>query len=277
MESRRPKRRYRGAIPEFDGIKNLIYVLVDPRDGSFRYIGMSSQGMKRPRQHEYQATSGKKSHKCSWIRQLLSAGIEYETRLLEAVDREEDLPAAEMKWISCYRGMGAPLTNETDGGEGALGCVRSEEFKAKLSKANKGKKLSSEHRARIAESHRGKKMDGEVVERIAEKLRGRETWMKGRKHSIETRAKISATVQGRKLSPEHRAKLSEKLRGRQVSAETRRKIGEAHRGKIVSEKSKARMSEAAFRRYAKERSESVETLEESGQLRLPMIEEGEGE
>lgn len=59
----------------------------------------------------------------------------------------------------------------------------------------------------------------------------------GRKHTLETRKKISKALTGRKLSLEHCQKLSDAHRGeknpfwgRKHSLETRRKIGDALRG-----------------------------------------------
>jgi group I intron endonuclease len=55
--------------------------------------------------------------------------------------------------------------------------------------------------------------------------------MHARKASLETRAKMSAAARGKKLLPEHRAKIGLALRGHKVSAETRAKISQAKRGR----------------------------------------------
>jgi group I intron endonuclease len=60
-----------------------------------------------------------------------------------------------------------------------------------------------------------------------------------KKHSKETREKISKALKGResfhkgkKLSKEHKAKLSEAHKGNKLSKECRAKLSEAHKGKI---------------------------------------------
>lgn len=73
---------------------------------------------------------------------------------------------------------------------------------------------------------------------------GKPSFMKGKKLSPESRAKISAALKGKKLSPEHRAKVSAALRGKKHSPEhiatqkgkkhspeTRAKISDALKGK----------------------------------------------
>ena len=56
----------------------------------------------------------------------------------------------------------------------------------------------------------------------------------GRKHSLETRRKMSFAMKGVKHKPlteEHKRKISELFKGRKVSEEQKRKISEANKGK----------------------------------------------
>lgn len=48
------------------------------------------------------------------------------------------------------------LLNLTDGGEGACGCVRSEDHKRRVSEAHKGKPKSEEHRRKMSDAKKGK-------------------------------------------------------------------------------------------------------------------------
>jgi hypothetical protein len=78
--------------------------------------------------------------------------------------------------------------------------------------------------------------------------------MKGRKHSEETKKKISEAVLGEKnhnygkkgkpMSEETKKKLLEAKLGKKHSEETKQKISEANKGKKHSEESKRKMSEA---------------------------------
>lgn len=70
------------------------------------------------------------------------------------------------------------LANLTDGGEGVSGRVLSDETKAKIGAGNKGKVMPLEAREKLAE-YRGEKA----------------SWF-GRKHSYDTRAKMSSSAKG---------------------------------------------------------------------------------
>jgi len=236
--------------------KNIIYVLIDPRNGEFRYIGLSSKGMARPKKHtidvQYEDT-----HKAHWIRKLQKLGLKYKIGILETFEHSDQLPAAEIKWISCYRGMGAGLTNLTDGGDGLLNP--SEEVRAKISEA--AKNISPETRDKMREAAIGNQRN------------------LGNPHTLETRKKLSeankgenhpmygktAWNKGKKLSPEHRAKISEAGKGKIISPEARRKISEAqlgskscNYGKKLSQKTRRKMSESQKKRWAKRKAAAQE-------------------
>lgn len=69
---------------------------------------------------------------------------------------------------------------------------------------------------------------------------------KGRKFSVEFKAKISAVQKGKKLSLEHKKHISMGLKGKKQSVpwtvERRAKISEANRHRIVSEITRKKMS-----------------------------------
>ena len=161
----------------------------------------------------------------------------------EAFDHERFL-------IGCFRSMGHPLTNMTDGGEGIVGVVctpetrakisaaklawtaeqkerqlaalRSPEVRAKISAAGKGRKLSAEHIAKTMAKQTGRKMSQETKDRIAATKRGRTL-------SAVTRRKMSIARTGQKRTAEQRATMSAAQRGRVVSEETRAKIAAGHK------------------------------------------------
>jgi hypothetical protein len=66
--------------------------------------------------------------------------------------------------------------------------------------------------------------------------------MTGKKHSIETRRRISSTFIAN-LTPERRRKISEALKGHSVSIETRKKIAAANKGRKHSEETKRKISQ----------------------------------
>lgn len=66
--------------------------------------------------------------------------------------------------------------------------------------------------------------------------------MLGKKHSPETRAKMTAARRGKKHSAETKAKIAASHRGKKHSPETRAKMAASHRGKKHSPETKAKMS-----------------------------------
>ena len=68
--------------------------------------------------------------------------------------------------------------------------------------------------------------------------------MKNRKHSEETKKKISDKNKGRIFTEDAKVHLSNLYKGRKLSDETKRKMSEAAKGKTKSEETKKRMSEA---------------------------------
>lgn len=110
----------------------------------------------------------------------------------------EELIAAERELVDQACVDDSRCYNRSLGGNG--GCIPTDETRAKMSAALRGKKRSPEHCARIAAAKTGKK------------------------RSIETRAKMSAANIGKKLSPEHRAKMSAARTGKkQLSAHVARR------------------------------------------------------
>lgn len=92
--------------------------------------------------------------------------------------------------------------NCSDGGElTAKGCVRTDEFKQKISLFNKGKKLSEETKRKLSESHKGK------IPTVTQAV-------------IEGRKKTREKLQGRTFTAEHRKKISEAKKGKRTGEES---------------------------------------------------------
>jgi hypothetical protein len=71
--------------------------------------------------------------------------------------------------------------------------------------------------------------------------------MTGKKHSEETKKKMSLVQKGRKVSAETRAKISRIHKGKPKSDEQRKKMSAWQKGKPKSEQAKLRMKEAWVR------------------------------
>jgi hypothetical protein len=101
-----------------------VYGLVDPRDGSIRYVGrtglppetrlaghLSSLGS--------QNTGGSKK-KRAWLRELIEAGLKPGIRVLEDFAGELEAVDAEGRWIAKGLAEGWPLTNGHKSGRGTI-------------------------------------------------------------------------------------------------------------------------------------------------------------
>ena len=113
------------------------------------------------------------------------------------------------------------LLNKSDGGEGASGCIPSEETRRK----------------------RSAKMKGENNPLYGK--RGKDSPRYGKKHTQETKDKIRKSLQGNVISEETRIKISEKNK--------LNRLGEKNPfyGRKHSEETKQKMKEAAKRRKEK--------------------------
>lgn len=109
----------------------------------------------------------------------------------------------EQRALDVYR----PSYNTCPTAGNSSGVKHTEATRARMSAANKGKKLSPEHIAKISAGNKGKKI------------------------SAETKARQSAAAAGRVQSEETKKKLSELNSGKTMSAETKAKISAALLGK----------------------------------------------
>ena len=130
--------------------------------------------------------------------------------IMEHEDAQYLRDVMEPKFIREYNTMAniGKGYNLTEGGEGSIGWIPSEETKKKISKANTGKKRSEEVKNRLSELKKG------VV-----------PWMKGKSHSEEAKTKMSVAKKG-KPSPKKGKP------GKPHSEETKRKMSEAHSKRI---------------------------------------------
>lgn len=101
-------------------------------------------------------------HKANWLRQLLAVGLRPEVEVLETHETAEALVEAEKHFIAYFRSIGCRLTNQTDGGDGIAGCVRSDEFRRKLSRYHRGRPKTEEHRLHLSRSRGGRQIQDET-------------------------------------------------------------------------------------------------------------------
>ena len=102
---------------------------------------------------------------------------------------------------------------------GVAGRKASEETRAKMSAARKGKPLSEETKAKLSANHIGKNTGPQSPEHIAK----RAVSNTGNTRSVETKNKMSAASKGIPKSEEHKASLSAAHKGKPLSDETKAK------------------------------------------------------
>ena len=164
--------------------------------------------------------SGRNSHHKAIQAKLSRLGMCVEVRLVASGLTEDEAFCMEIERIASLQSSGADLANMTIGGEGPSGAKRPPMplvTREKLSKAHKGKKLSSAHVQKMAAAHRGMKRPPFSDEHKKKLSEGR----RGMKFSEEHKRNMSLSRAGIKLRPyppEHGKKISEAHRRRKEAA-----------------------------------------------------------
>jgi hypothetical protein len=101
------------AVPQYNHGPILIYVLVDPRDYSIRYVGKTNNPSRRLRQHcENPNYSNFRVH--NWLRMLIGRGLAPKMIIVGRAPPHE-WEQAERAWIAFLRERGR-IYNIHDGG-----------------------------------------------------------------------------------------------------------------------------------------------------------------
>ena len=145
---------------------------------SFRYVGKTAQAPQR-RFRQHLLKNKLKTAKDCW---LLRVGLDNATVRLTVLEvcNSASANSREIYWIARLKTDGHLLLNGTEGGDGGCkteetkaklstalkGRVQSPEFCAKISAANKGKRLSAEHKLKIAAALSGRKRPPETIEKL---------------------------------------------------------------------------------------------------------------
>lgn len=206
-----------------------IYGLVDPRDGLIRYVGKTTDSLRRRcNAHVNDVVRGRTyipRHR--WIAALLVAGLRPLIIELDCV-AEPSWVEAEQFWIGYLRFVGCDLLNATAGGDGISGFLHSDETRQKQSAAAKRRYSDpAEHVKTGLAVKRGQDTDeyrdgqrsrvaNYSVEHLAKFRDGANRWAR----SSEGRAAKSAMLVGRLFSDEHRSKISAAKRGQKRSPES---------------------------------------------------------
>jgi group I intron endonuclease len=186
---------------------------------------------------------------------------DYEVEILHENITYQECKLIEIDLIDKYgrKDLGTgTLCNLTDGGDGTVGWIVSDETRRKISEGKTGEK----------HYFYGKTHSDETLRKMSERKTGEKHPMFGKTHSDESRIKIGEAQKGRKHSEESRRKMSEgktgekhNMFGKTPSEETRRKMSEAQKGKKHSEESLKKMRESAKGRKLSE--ETIRKMRET--------------
>lgn len=151
------------------------------------YIGVSCKDDNR-----YKRAKEKDSRNPFW--KNIVAKTEYDVEIVLEGLTDEALYEKEVEFIKLYgrRDLGTgTLVNMSDGGEVHIRKKLTEQHKANLSKAGKGRKHSQETKLKISEGNKGKNMPEEAKEKIRQSKIGKkrspeaiESWKKSAKKTV---------------------------------------------------------------------------------------------
>jgi hypothetical protein len=197
---------------------------------------------------------------------VLACGSDIRIDLMETVDAGCPWPESEKDWIAVLRHLNPDCTNVSDGGYGMTGYKATEETRAKMSKALRGKKLSPERIEQMRIERTGTTHGPEARRKLSMFNKGKSVSQEtrellsriniGKKHSAETRAKLSAVQSGRTRKPhseETKKKIGDRHRGRKHTAAFCRQMSERRMGKKHSPEHRAAISAGNKKAYAEGR------------------------
>ena len=153
-----------------------VYVLFRETGVPF-YVGKGRGGRWLAHEFRYLEARTKKN---AIIRRMVNLRIDIpKVKVAEGLSNIEAMVIERALIAAIGRGDDGPLTNLTDGGEGASfkGHVYTEEEKAELSRKRKGqglgRKMTAEQCAKLSASHMGKKRSPEHIKNAANGRRGK--------------------------------------------------------------------------------------------------------
>ncbi|SRR6266581_2919205 len=123
----------------------------------------------------------------------------FEMFIIEYCDSLDELNEAEIFHIAYCKSIGMKLYNLLKGGNN---FERSEETKERMSKAQRGRKLSKAHRENIGKAGLGRKHSETTKAKMS-----KNSARKGKPRSKETKEKLRRSKLGKKLTKEHKAKI----------------------------------------------------------------------
>jgi group I intron endonuclease len=184
-----------------------LYRLTSPSGRT--YIGIAKNVHKRWQEHSYDARCGSN---CALHRAIRKYSFDKFKKEILVTSTFSYVKEMEVKAIAAYSTMAPAGYNMTEGGDGTVGYIFTDEDRIKIGLAQKGRKHSEESKRARSKKLKGLPLSDETkqklkdawVRRKLEKPMTDETKHKlslasrGKTHSVETKAKLSAI---RKANP----------------------------------------------------------------------------
>lgn len=152
-----------------------VYGLFDPDANELRYVGQTSRGITRLKEHYKDCEKksriyGKFNHVKNWCRKLKHEGKIFQVTYFEYTDNKENLDEMEIFYYEYFKSIGCKLINHCHPGR----KYKSEHGKLDVSTATKIAMAHPDVKKKLRDSHLGQK-----------------TWMKGKKHTRKSLELIS--------------------------------------------------------------------------------------
>ena len=150
----------------------IIYGLVDPRTALLRYVGRSSYGLARAKEHLKPTARGSIGKK-AWVDELRRNGLTPTVVILQVTSTAAELPVAERQWIAFLSGHRGQLLNATPGG-GSPTYTHSDVTRARIANAVARRFTDPSEREAASRRMRGvmiETSDGRVFHSIKEAAR----------------------------------------------------------------------------------------------------------
>jgi group I intron endonuclease len=192
----------------------LVYLITNKINGR-QYVGQTSKTLES---RWYDHINVRNRPSCSYLHNaiLKHTPEQFNIETLVIVETKEQMDLYEKVFIKALNTKVPNGYNLTDGGDGVLGYVFTEEQRRKVSEGQRGRKMSAKAKQKLLERNKGNKFS-----------------------------------QGVKMPEEHRLRLIAINKGSKRSPEILEKMSKAHKGLKHTEETKIKMSLAAKNRYAK--------------------------
>lgn len=229
-------------------MKGIVYLILNMKNGK-KYVGQTKKTVEK-RFKEHAKTDSAIGNA---IRKYGAENFRY--GVIKRCDTKEELDKWEKFFIDALKTKAPTGYNRTDGGDGVVGWT--DDMRARVSAANKGKKRSPEAHANMSAAQTERFKDPAERAKLSASKTGEKHPFFGKHHTPQHCANISAALTGKVRSPEHCANISKSKKGKHPTDETRDNMSESRSGEKNHNFGKPRETETCTKISEKNRAESL--------------------